>query len=287
MVIQPRSLRQAVSLLEVIVVIAIIAILISLLLPAIQKVRSEAVRLKSHNNLRQISIATQNYAAAHPRLPYYSVHGDKGDVDSNPIVCVLRFAKRYQAYEAKTPSDDYAGELFQNPGDPSFAAQPGWFGDCSYASSVLVFRRGATLTTCCPDGLSNTIGWAERYARCSATGFRSSIGDTCGSYVIKGTTFYDPLRRASFADRECGDVYPVTSQGVARPVLDGWHPPSYPFQVLPRADKCDPSVPTATHPAGLSVAMMDGSVRTLSPGISLSTFWGHVSPDGGEVLGDW
>jgi hypothetical protein len=41
------------------------------------------------------------------------------------------------------------------------------------------------------------------------------------------------------------------------------------------------------HSGGMLVSLMDGSVRTISSGISPMTFWAAVTPDGKEVLGDW
>jgi hypothetical protein len=178
----------------------------------------------------------------------------------------------------------YVLHIYLSPADPTVVGEYRE-GRASYAGNAVVFTPTAGWNTL-QDGLSNTILYAEHYGHnCGGTDYYWSISDFpvhLNPPILDGIK---TIRRTTFADAQMGDVLPVSggSPGQTRASVRGLT-----FQVRPRPKDCDPRIPQTPHSTGMVVALADGSVRTLGERMSEATFWGAVTPAGGEVLNnDW
>ncbi len=266
--------RDGFTLMELLLVIAILAVLIGLLIPAVMKVREAALRMESTNNLKQICLAAHHFASSNgDRLP--SIDGALGSPNPRHSVFAatlpyLEGGNLYNAFMAN-PSQYMFVKTYVSPADPTIqdaiAAQAEVM---SYAANALAFDKSPNLVSGFPDGTSNTIAFAEHYAfNCRGINFET--------FAAQGVDFVRG-HRASFADML--DFVPERSVTPANAPTDT-------FQAAPLRKDCNYAVAQTPHRSGMVVAMVDGSVRTLSPGISPVAYWSAVTPRGGEVQSDY
>ncbi len=139
----PRSRRSAFTLIELLVVIAIIAVLIGLLLPAVQKVREAAARAKCQNNLKQMGLAAHNYASANGYLPPGVLGSDTPN--GGPCVGCLTLMLPYLEQDALFRS------LVLNTSTSPVSGQPWW----SNGVNVSAARNRIPMFTCPSDNLED------------------------------------------------------------------------------------------------------------------------------------
>ncbi len=293
--------RSGFTLIELLVVIAIIAILIALLVPAVQKVREAAARSQCQNNMKQIGLALHGYHDIIKRLPSSEFHDNAGKpvrwnwipkimsfVEQDAVFSRLDFTKHsWEVGNYPLLSQRYG--LFLCPADPykelmreeeHFAAPTWVLSQADYAACAGDYQNATGVGASPPYGNLNYTNGVVR-------GVMGRWG-----WAAKFAEIPDGLSN-TFAVGECVGAFCVTQNLASQCWGTTAHPINYKNDTFPNnLPTMTPSNPRwdesigfrSFHPGGCNFLFVDGTVKFVDQNIDGVTYRALASRANGEAV---
>jgi type II secretory pathway pseudopilin PulG len=293
-----RHKRSGITLFQLLVVIALLAILLGLMLPAVAKVRQAAARTQSQNNLKQLMLGTINYADTYGGWLPPGVDDNHFSAASR-VLPFIEQANLYNTIDFKKSIDDKANadarkaivKTFLSPDDPVAQVKPEW-GATNYLFNDQVFSLNSKMRfpASIPDGTSNTIFLGETL---KGDGGTKPVTVQRQYVLLDKAALKDIKPDAGVADWKDGKH--IAGDRCASWMDGRFLQGTFNGQLQPNDERPDVSCGGAGGVSALrslhdviQVGLGDGSVRGVSVKISETTWKAALTPAGGEVLGaDW
>jgi prepilin-type N-terminal cleavage/methylation domain-containing protein/prepilin-type processing-associated H-X9-DG protein len=301
----PSCKRTGFTLIELLVVIAIIAILIGLLVPAVQKVREAAARTQCENNMKQIVLAAHGYHDVFRHFPFNSQ--DEGGWDWNWqkdrkswswLARLLPFIEQANLYvQDKVETNTFLqSQTMLATGVPVFWCPSDNAQDLN-PSLNRANLQGVPIATSNYKGVSGQCWcWGTYTNNCTGkcNGLNTGDGVFCRDINTQPATRLIRIRDGTSNTFFLGEDIPQIDAHCSWPYANGSIGTcAIPPNVMARPDGTlyDPYNDwpelysfRSKHAGGLNFAFADGSVHFISQGIALQTYRALATIDGGEIV---